>query len=111
MRKLLLVLFLFALSSNALAKEEIWKCDYAYFKYYKIDTTRNDIPKIYGRIDHRWIEEYPLTKLEYKKVDDAIWVYDEFDKIEWLFDLVSKEIIYRPSTKEKLVFRCKLYVK
>ena len=55
MRKLLLVLFLFTLSSNALAKVEIWECDgdYSNWDYYKIDT---DIPTVYIRKNSRWID-------------------------------------------------------
>ena len=107
MRKLLLLLFLFTLTSNDLAKVEKWECDFAIKNYYKIDT-RNDTPKIYGRLDHRWIEKYPMYKVEYIKDDDAIWVFDTFDKIYWLFDLVTKEIIFRPNTDLKHVFTCRL---
>ena len=53
MRKLLLLLFLFTLTSNALAKVEMWECDNVIKRYYKIDT-RNDTPKIYVRSDHKW---------------------------------------------------------
>ena len=101
MRKLLLLLFLFTLTSNALAKVEMWECDNVIKRYYKIDT-RNDTPKIYVRSDHKWLEESTLTKVEYKKDDDAIWVYDQFDKIFWLYDLVTKEKIYRPNTDDRI---------
>jgi hypothetical protein len=55
MRKLLFVLFLCSLASNALAKVEMWECDgdYSTWDYYKIDT---DIPTVYIRKNSRWID-------------------------------------------------------
>ena len=95
MKKLLLVLFLFTLTSNALAKVEIWDCgDYG---WYKIDTS---IPMVYERKDYKWEQLYITLKVEYKKDDDTIWVhdYDVEQKIEdmqrhAIWDLVTRRYV------------------
>ena len=77
MRKLLLLLFLFTLTSNALAKVEIWECDVFGDgdTVFKIDTST---PKVYIRKMGKWTPFYPkLTTSVYKysKEHDSISGY------------------------------------
>ena len=77
MRKLLLVLFLFTFSSNALAKVEIWECDVFGDgdTVFKIDTS---IPKVYIRHVIKWTPFYPeptTSIYKYSKEHDSISGY------------------------------------
>jgi len=96
MRKLLLVLFLLSLTSNALAKVEIWKCVYINEEetlntsYYKIDTK---IPKVYMRFNAKW---YSFTMgnseytFKYSREDDAVYALTNGKTIA-SFDLILKK--------------------
>ena len=97
MKKLLLVLFLCSLTSNALAKVEIWKCprNNANSRYYKIDTS---IPYIHfrGRGEwHSWSDEY--FEFEYIE-DDSIHMINNLKKANgnfgrvYTYDLVTKQL-------------------
>jgi len=77
MRKLLIVLFLYTLFSNALAKEEIWECDVFGDgdTVFKIDT---GIPMIYVRKMQKWTPFYPEQTnsiYKYSKEYDSISGY------------------------------------
>ena len=77
MRKLLLVLFLLSLSSNALAKVEMWECDVFGDgdTVFKIDTST---PKIYIRKVGKWAPFYPeptTSVYKYSKEHDSISGY------------------------------------
>jgi hypothetical protein len=112
MRKLLLVLFLFALSSNALAKVEIWECDNNnsgnFGAVYKIDT---DIPLLYYRANGMWIDLYATTKgssLKYNKEHDSILVYDLNGEVIATFDLILKKFIFFPYDAYAINYSCRV---
>ena len=115
MRKLLLVLFLFALTSNALAKVEMWKCDIytdgSYYNYMKLDT---DIPQVWIKKDGLWEEYYyvgylsgqePLkvNKVFNKESNSILLQDDDGDTIE-VFDMLLKQNIY--PTGDGLIINC-----
>jgi hypothetical protein len=115
MRKLLL-LFLFTLSSNALAEVEIWECDGDYFK---IDT---DIPTVYFRDNSRWIDASNASDMKdvgyhlifkYSSKDEAIyWMRSDTKEYVGLMDLFTKEIYaIKKDGDYKLRNTCKLYVR
>ena len=120
MRKLLLVLFLFTLSSNALAKVEIWECDNP--EYLKIDTS---IPTLYLRFNGRWLDmtkssdmqeldEDPVHKylvFKYASKHDSIFIYEP-DSEEYIgvVDLFTKKVFEIKDGDYKLEATCKLYV-
>ena len=98
MKKLLLVLFLFTLTSNALAKVEMWRCNY--FEdintLLKIDTS---IPKVFTRYRGEWIPfNSPQTVFKYSKENNSISGYVDlhqegelgFKLYTW--DLITKEL-------------------
>ena len=87
MRKLLLVLFLFALTSNALAKVEIWECDILGppKEVYKIDTS---IPMVYVRYQGEWAELFKTVVFEYSEEDQSILMKDSNGDIAQVFDLL-----------------------
>ena len=108
MRKLLLVLFLCALTSNALAKVEMWECD-SYGdggKVFKIDTS---IPIVYSRHMGEWINTYQNTSLEFKYSEEhnSISGYNSEGTRVDIWDLILKEFIVKPYSKPK-IFRCKV---
>jgi hypothetical protein len=117
MRKLFLLLFLFALTSNALAKVEIWECDGDYFK---IDT---DIPTVYKRINSRWIDGSNASEMKdydnghfifkYSRKDEAIyWIRSDTKEYVGVMDLFKKEIYkIKKDGDYKLRDTCKLYVR
>ncbi|MDB9762660.1 hypothetical protein OAC06_07590 [Alphaproteobacteria bacterium] len=122
MRKLLLVLFLLSLTSNALAKVENWKCDVFGVgdTILKIDTS---IPMIYLRKMGKWTPFYPeptTSVYKYSKEHDSIYGYmpmtcgtcngagkvsssqgffmeDEGKRIN-TWDLILKEFIIQPES-------------
>lgn len=105
MRKLLLVLFLFALTSNALAKVEMWKCKLVFLEdisdlsnfstyFYKIDTEKLTVDQ---RLKGKWAPYLPSNRteeMEYDKENDSLFIFGEPDgKNELLiFDLVENTI-------------------
>ena len=105
MRKLLLLLFLLTLTSNALAKVEIWKCDIytdgSYYNYMKLDT---DIPQVWIRKGNTWEEFYYVGYLsgqepikvnkEFNKESNSILLKDNDDTILQVFDLLLKQNIH-----------------
>jgi hypothetical protein len=98
MRKLLLLLFLFTLTSNALAKVEIWECDLFdrgdFDSIHKIDTS---LPMVYVRRDGIWNAYYQKTPsyiIEYSEEEDSIWWRNKDGKIFEVFDLVLKQTLY-----------------
>jgi len=117
MRKLLLLLFLFTLTSNALAKVEIWECDGDYFK---IDT---DIPTVYFRDKSRWIDASNASDMKdydddhlifkYSSKDEAIyWMRSDTKEYIGVMDLFKKEIYaIKKDGDYKLRDTCKLYVR
>ena len=77
MKKLLLVLFLLSLTSNALAKVEMWECNVFGDgdTVFKIDTST---PKIYIRKVGKWTPFYPeptTSVYKYSKEHDSISGY------------------------------------
>ena len=127
MRKLLLLLFLFTLSSNALAKVEIWECDGAHSKwdYYKIDT---DIPTVYIRYNSKWIDisnaselleafgepqedEFDHVIFKYSsKYEDVYWINPDTKENIGVMDLFTKEFLAINNGNYELETKCKLYV-
>ena len=127
MRKLLLVLFLFTLSSNAFAKVEIWECDgdYSNWDYYKIDT---DIPTVYIRKNSRWIDISNASELldafgepqeddfdhvifKYSsKYEDVYWINPDTKEYIGVMDLFTKEFLAINNGNYELETKCKLYV-
>jgi hypothetical protein len=123
MRKLLLVLFLFALTSNALAEVEIWECD---GDYYKIDT---DIPTVYIRQNSRWIDisnaselldafgentedEFDHLIVDYSRKDESVyWIRPDTKEYFAVMDLFTKEFFVINNGKHKLQSTCELYVR
>ncbi len=119
MRKLLLLLFLFSLSSNAFAKVEIWECD---GKYWKIDS---GIPKVYVRYNGKWLDlskasdmqeldedpEHKYLVFKYASKHDSIFIYKP-DSEEYIgvVDLFTKEIFQIKDGDLELAATCKLYV-
>jgi hypothetical protein len=98
MRKLFLLLFLFTLSSNALAKVEIWECDLygdeTYSSLYKIDTS---IPLVYHREDGKWIENYSksdIAFLKYSSPFDEVSLYRFGERIA-IFNMQKKTLIMK----------------
>jgi len=100
MRKLLLLLFLCSLTSNALAKVEIWKCgpDNSKKIYMKLHT---EPAKAYFRSSGQWRDIATsldgTTKDEdlivrYSEEQDALYVYKK-NIIGHAYDFVAKEII------------------
>ena len=82
MKKIILAIFLLSISSNALAKVEIWHCDMyigpeeEYYKgttTFKIDT---GIPKIFWRKNSQWrVWTKYRDKIIYDRSNDNIDVY------------------------------------
>tara|TARA_R110000803_G_scaffold56064_1_gene113208 strand:+ start:504 stop:869 length:366 start_codon:yes stop_codon:yes gene_type:complete len=120
MRKLLLVLFLCALTSNALAKVEMWECDD--LEYLKIDTS---IPTLYLRLNGRWLDMSKSSDMQelgedqvhdylifkYASKHDSIFVYKP-DSEEYIgvVDLFRKEVFDVRDGDYNLESTCKLYV-
>ena len=105
MRKFLLVLFLCALTSNALAKVEMWECD-SYGdggKVFKIDTS---IPIVYSRHMGEWINQTSL-ELKYSEEHNSISSYNSKGTRVDIWDLILKEFIVKVHSKTK-IFRCKV---
>ena len=98
MRKLLLLLFLFSLSSNALAKVEIWKCDND--MWYKIDTS---IPMVFERKDFKWEQLYTTLKVEYKKDDGTIWVHD-YDEDAQKTEGMQRQAVWDLETRRYVMY-------
>ena len=108
MRKLLIVLFLLSLASNALAKVEIWLCNSMYgIDVYKLDFT--EPVNISQRVNKNWKKIWiPGQKSEVKNI-----IYDpnykniriiygiEQDKKEILFDLVARDLIIKFKDEDK----------
>ena len=127
MRKLLLVLFLCSLASNALAEVEIWECDGAHSKwdYYKIDT---DIPTVYIRYNSKWIDisnaselleafgepqedEFDHVIFKYSsKYEDVYWINPDTKENIGVMDLFTKEFLAINNGNYELETKCKLYV-
>ena len=117
MRKLLLVLFLFTLTSNALAKVKLWKCDLydngRHYFHIKIDT---DIPQVWIRKNGIWEEYYyegtykgpePLkVKKEYNIFDDSVLLKDDNGTTLEVFDFLLKQNIY--PTEDGLIIYCEV---
>jgi hypothetical protein len=104
MRKLLLVLFLCSLTTNALAKEFIMKCvdvnDINDIKVFKINT---EIPIIQRREGGKWINPPEEFSFKYSKVDNSIFIYDSYGGTKVLtgaIDLFTRELIHIPSYDE-----------
>jgi len=109
MRKLLLLLFLFALSSNALAKVEIWKCDvFGDNEIYKIDTS---IPMVYIRYQGEWAELFNTVVFEYSEEDQSILVKNSNGDIAQVFDLLLKHNLHiDTNTGEQYHhFKCEIF--
>ena len=124
MKKLLLVLFLCSLTSNALAKVEMWECDgdYSRWDYYKIDT---DIPTVYIRVNGKWLDTSKSSDMQelgedqvhdylifkYASKHDSIFVYKP-DSEEYIgvVDLFRKEVFDVRDGDYNLESTCKLYV-
>jgi hypothetical protein len=120
MRKLLLVLFLFALTSNAFAKVEIWECDD--LEYLKIDTS---IPTLYLRVNGRWLDMSKSSDMQelgedqvhnylvfkYASKHDSIFVYKpDSEEYMGVVDLFTKKVFEVKDGDYKLEDTCKLYV-
>ena len=120
MRKLLLVLFLCSLASNALAKVEIWECDNA--EYIKIDT---GIPTVYIRVNGKWLDTSIASDMQelgedqvhdylifkYARKHDSIFIYKpDSDEYIGVVDLFTKEVFDVEDGDYKLESTCKLYV-
>ncbi len=91
MKKLLLLLFLFTLSSNALAKVEIWKCDIlGTIEIYKIDTS---IPMVSMRYQGEWGYLYDTVVYEYSEEHQSIFMKGSNGDIWQVFDLVLKHLL------------------
>jgi len=93
MRKLLLLLFLCSLTSNALAKVEIWKCgpdNNGVTVYMKLHT---EPAKIYYRVAGQWrdIARGDIA-VAYSEEQDAIYQYKNFI-ISSAYDFVTKEVM------------------
>jgi hypothetical protein len=91
MRKLLLLLFLFTLNSNALAKVEIWECVTYICQDETIDCKRSnsvhkintDIPEIFARSNAEWLSLKPHGDIIYDRDNDKIDIYHhKYGKIE-----------------------------
>jgi hypothetical protein len=124
MRKLLLLLFLFSLSSNALAKVEIWECDDN--SIFKIDTS---IPTVYYRFNSLWFnlsyapdvtamedlgavpQTHDYFMFEHVIEDDSIFIYapNGEDFLGGL-DLLSRKHFNYTDNKYEIIKTCKLYV-
>ena len=121
MRKLLLVLFLFVLSSNAFAKVEIWECD---GDYYKIDT---DIPTVYVRHNSKWIyisnsselndafgenteDEFDYVIFDYSRKDESVyWIVPKTKEYIGVMDLFTKEFLAINNGEYELEVACELH--
>ena len=91
MRKLLLLLFLFSLSTNALAKVEIWECATGNFEYaIKLNT---DIPKVYNRINGAWLAKEEGDTI-YDEENNSIVIFGFGDlNTKLVYDFILKERI------------------
>jgi len=116
MRKLLLVLFLYTLASNALAKVEIWECDGDY----------TDIPTVYIRKNSRWIDISNASELldafgepqeddfdhvifKYSsKYEDVFWINPDTKEYIGVMDLFTKEFLAINNGNYELETTCKL---
>ena len=123
MRKLLLVLFLFTLTSNALAKVEIWKCagllQYEWeLSYFKLDL--NDPVSAYRREGGIWkpywtpYEDSIAANIMFNDREDHLRIiYLSFDQPtqELLFDFITSELIIKywnhgDENKPNRIFSC-----
>jgi hypothetical protein len=117
MHKLLLAILLFSISSNALAKVEIWLCNSRYgIDVFKLDTIEplNTAQKINNHWKKLW------TPGQESYVEDIIYdpnhksiriIYSlEPDKKEILFDLLARELIikFHNKNKSKSKWSCEL---
>lgn len=128
MRKLLLVLFLFTLSSNAVAEEEIWKCNapdldsigssYDYTEYIKIDTSKKPYAQL--RKNAKWTgffkPEAINPSIEYSKDENAIYIYRDNEQNKKIMsiaiDLIKLEVVLfdiKDNTVERRFF-CKIHI-
>tara|TARA_R110000803_G_scaffold56064_1_gene113207 strand:+ start:148 stop:507 length:360 start_codon:yes stop_codon:yes gene_type:complete len=115
MRKLLLLLFLCSLTSNALAKVEMWECDLydngSHYDFIKIDT---DIPQVWIRKEGLWKEYYYdgyvsgqkriEINTEYNKESNSVLLKDDDGKAIQVFDMLLKQNIY--PTGDGLIIDC-----
>ena len=96
MRKLLLVLFLCSLASNALAKVEAWKCtpnkEYYSPVLYKINL---EVPVVYVRAEGKWenMEESLDITPKYSKEDHTLFFYLEDGHKSQAIDFITKEFL------------------
>ena len=96
MRKLLLVLFLFSLTSNALAKVEGWKCTYDEGKHppslYKINL---EVPVVHVRMEGEWVdmEEFLDITPKYSKEHHTLFFYLEDGHKSQAIDFITKELL------------------
>ena len=108
MKLIALAIFLLSISTSALAKVEIWRCDNnaGHDLIYKLDTK---IPMVYYRYRGEW-DTFGNEKnsLEYK--DDSILVRTSSNKLIRVFDMFLKEILSINSRTDRAVkkFKCEV---
>ena len=128
MRKLLLVLFLLSISSNALAEEDIWKCNdpdwdsigpsYDSTEYIKIDTSKK--PYVQLRKNAKWTgffkPEAINPSIEYSKEENAIYIYRDNEQnkkiMSMAIDLIKLEVVVfdiKDNTVRRRFF-CKIHI-
>jgi len=105
MKKILLALFLLSISSNALAKVEIWKCEHSNnslfsflstepFLYYKLDTKKLTVHyRAKGKWKLLWhSNEEGIKNITYDKKNDSLFVY---------WDLLKSKVIHKDGEVEE----------
>ena len=133
MRKLLLVLFLCSLASNAFAKEEIWHCDMNQDQKYEGGTDEGkdmivkldlDTPMLYARMPGQWNkvfsdDEFP--KYTYNKGQDNLTITTHNSSTKesgkFIFDLLTKtlksdgvQLNNGELEKYNFNFKCQIYI-
>ena len=108
MQKLLIAILLFLISSNALAKVEIWLCNSMYgIDVFKIDTTKplNTSERIKNHWKNLWTpsQESEVVNIIYDpNLNQVKMIYNnEQDKKEIIFDLVTRDLIIKFKDKNK----------